>query len=394
MGWLKRSIRQNECVVRGWWARRSAYTCLAELFQTGTGVARATIFQTPEWVDTLAEAAERSARATPFLVTVGRSGAPASMALPLAETVEGSRRLVSFIDFGLSDYNAPVLLTDEAFSTEDVNDLWAAVKRLFGASDLICLAKLPETIGGRSNPLLALPSARKMSLTSCDTKLFTPWTECEAHMLSANYRGYLKSKRRSSEKHSPLQFRLVSNGRDAARAFDTMSAQRRERFTALGAYDVLSDPVWRNVYARLCQIGVNGGATRLFTLDFGAETIATLMGLAQGERLHVIMLTFANGEHRSLLPGLQLLRDVMSWAAEAGFTTFDFTIGDEEYKAKYAVTRHPLFEVVEPLSFAGLAPTVTARAKAKLRAHPALLNAARLVASRVTAVAGDRRPQT
>jgi len=38
-----------------------------------------------------------------------------------------------------------------------------------------------------------------------------------------------------------------------------MAAQRRERFTALGAYDVLSDPVWRNVYARLCQIGVNGG---------------------------------------------------------------------------------------------------------------------------------------
>lgn len=391
MDWLRRTVNEDACSVRGWWARRVVGTRLAALLKGNLSQVHSTVFQAPEWIDTLAEAAEQSARGMAFFVAIGRCDAPASMVLPLVETVERSRRVVSFTDFGLSDYNAPILLSAETYSADDMSAVWAAVKGLLGANDLVHLTKLPEMIDGQPNPFLALPSARRMSLTSCDTNIFMPWTECEAQMLPEDYRGYLRSKRRRKGKNHPLRFQLVSDADDAARVFDVMASQRKDRLAALGAHDVLSDPVWRDFYAKLARPVVDGGITRLFSLESGNETIATLMGLARGKRFHVIMLTFSNGEHSAVLPGLQLLRDVMAWAAEAGFTTFDFTIGNEEYKAKYAVTRHPLFEIVEPLSLAGLAPAVTSRAKAKLRSHPALHSAARFVASRVATVAGDRR---
>src|SRR5690349_7215000 len=73
-----------------------------------------TAFQTYGWMSLLLDKVGNALSATPAIVLVRSESGTPLMLVPLAETQDGTRRVLEFIDFGISDYNAPIIRRDFA----------------------------------------------------------------------------------------------------------------------------------------------------------------------------------------------------------------------------------------------------------------------------------------
>jgi CelD/BcsL family acetyltransferase involved in cellulose biosynthesis len=65
------------------------------------------------------------------------------------------------------------------------------------------------------------------------------------------------------------------------------------------------------------------------------------------------MPTFEAGEWKNCSPGNLLIHMAIERSIAEGFAHFDFTIGDEPYKAQFGAHRSELFDAIAPLSVLG-----------------------------------------
>ena len=97
-------------------------------------------------------------------------------------------------------------------------------------------------------------------------------------------------------------------------------------------------------------------------LDVGPTWAATNLGLQFRGCYYHVLASYDDGEVSRFGPGAAHLRDLMQRAAERGFDTFDFTIGDERYKLEWSDTAIALHDHIAaasprgwPVAFAALA---------------------------------------
>jgi len=89
-----------------------------------------------------------------------------------------------------------------------------------------------------------------------------------------------------------------------------------------------------------------------------------------------------------LSPGQVLLRNLFLYAQEKGIREFDFTVGDETYKSRYANhTRRNYALVLYPRTARGRVAHVAHAAKERLRSYPSVYRAAKIVMSNASATA-------
>jgi CelD/BcsL family acetyltransferase involved in cellulose biosynthesis len=65
-----------------------------------------TAFQTYSWISLLLDKVGNALSATPAIVLVSSESGTPLMLIPLAERRHGPMRVLEFVDFGISDYNA------------------------------------------------------------------------------------------------------------------------------------------------------------------------------------------------------------------------------------------------------------------------------------------------
>jgi CelD/BcsL family acetyltransferase involved in cellulose biosynthesis len=93
-------------------------------------------------------------------------------------------------------------------------------------------------------------------------------------------------------------------------------------------------------------------------------------------------------EYFDLSPGHVLLRNLFMYVRDNGLREFDFTVGDESYKSRYANHTTRNYEmIVYPRSASGTIARTTHAAKERLRSFPALYRMAKNSAAALAAVA-------
>jgi CelD/BcsL family acetyltransferase involved in cellulose biosynthesis len=226
---------------------------------------------------------------------------------------------------------------------------------------------MPLTVEGRPNPLAAVPACRPMLLQAFGAPVGTPWPACAATLLRKSVRTRLDRRWRRLADRGPVRFLAPQAPDEAEALFDRLVTLRRARFEALGRPEPLARPEVLGFYRALLREGLDRGTCRITGLQVGDEVIGAVYGLVRGGRYHMIIPAFADGDWRRCSPGLQVLRETMRWAAEAGLSYFDFTIGGEGYKGELGASPEPLVELIEPLSWRGLPLAAAMRGRRRLQ---------------------------
>jgi CelD/BcsL family acetyltransferase involved in cellulose biosynthesis len=102
-------------------------------------------------------------------------------------------------------------------------------------------------------------------------------------------------------------------------------------------------PVWRVGWVREAITGAmactdDAFAGVLFTLTADGRLIAANLCLRGHEGLHGVVMAH-DSEFDAFSPGLQLLRDILDWAATRGLREVDFGTGEQMYKRQFGTHR-------------------------------------------------------
>jgi len=331
--------------------------------------ANATPFQTYEWCERLYSGPGAARGFAPLIVIIrDRTRGEDAALLPLALGPRGNLSVITFADFGLSDYAMPMLAEGAGFSSDDLLRLWPHILEALPKADLVHFDKIIPRHEGADNPLMALGAPREMKLGAWALELPEDWLDY-LDRLGRKMRRDLRRKTRKMGRIGEFKTFMLRHGGDAAKIMDSLRRMRAERFAALGREDAMSDENVYAFYRGLVESGA-GGMPVLSAIKLDGEVRAIVFGLLRKTRFYMLAMTFQHG-HKELArcsPGLVLVAETMAELHKHGLKTYDFTLGDEHYKKDFAASRITLYEIIQPLTGQGRMFALKRRGRDALRA--------------------------
>lgn len=315
-------------------------------------------------------------------IVVGRDRGRVVMVAPFA--VERDRFLTRLVwhASALCDYNAPLLAADYAAHADpaafraDFADMLALIAARPGlAFDAVSLTKMPETVGGRPNPFLALPTTLNPSGAHL-TALAGDWDAFYAARRSASTRRRDRTKRRRLGEIGAVSLQTAETPEEVDATLDTLFAQKSAQLAAMGVPDVFADPRVRAFFRDVAAHPETRDLVHVSRLDVGGRPAAVNLGLVHGGTYAHVLASHETGETARFGAGTAHLQALIAWAIGHGCHTFDFTIGDEPYKREWSdaeLRLHDYRSAVNARGWLATAPaSVAARIKRLVKQTPAI----------------------
>jgi CelD/BcsL family acetyltransferase involved in cellulose biosynthesis len=257
-------------------------------------------------------------------------------------------RVLSFLDGGLSDYNAPIIFpAAQQWGEDDMRSIWQGLRRILPPFDVAILDKMPENVGDLPNPLNLLGTVPFLS-SGHATTLAGSWREFEAQRLPR--RQDSRRKRRRLQDRGTLSFEIATNPEQ----FDVLLAalirqkvrHHRETLTIAG----FDQPGYRAFVTQITHQLPAGSPVHLSALKLDDMIIAAQWGYVAGGRFYYLIPSYEAGMFRSFSPARILLEHLLEWSYAHGVTVFDFGLGDESYKTEYCDVLIPLRVAAKPVN--------------------------------------------
>jgi len=283
-----------------------------------------------------------AARGTkPFFAVIDNDAGAPWLGLPLGIERQRGVRVLTFLDGGVSDYNAPVIFnTAPLAQMPKAHEIIDALTTILPAFDIIRFDKMPEQVGDHANPLIAegsspvAPSGYVVSLdhdwkTYSDTRL-------------PRKRDTLR-KRRKLESMGELRFVIAATSEEKQQILNAMIEQKTARYVETRGWNGFDRPGYRAYYPAMTQaLGEN---IHLSALKLDDTFLAAHWGLHLGQRYYELMPSF-DQSWQKLSPGRILTEHLLQWSFENHKKWFDMGIGDEAYKQEYCDIVLPLHQLV------------------------------------------------
>jgi CelD/BcsL family acetyltransferase involved in cellulose biosynthesis len=360
--------------------------------------AASTPFQTYRWMRAWQAAIEGAKTVSPLIVLGHRDGRLAFI-LPFAvERRRGVRRLVWF-GHELADYNGPLIepQTLKRLPESFVSDMLDYARTQVPGIDHMCLAKQPETLGGRANPFARF---RGVPFT-CDAhsaRLSDNWDDFSQAHRSARSLRRLREKEKRLARQGDVAFEAVIAAAERERLMDRLIAWKVAQLTARGDRVPFADPAARRLLCALARTTADDPRFRLYALKSKGSALALAFCLVGHGRLVYYLCAYEEGPSARFSPGLLLLVHIFKAAIDEGLEVFDFSNGDEDYKAQWIDRSDAIFVSLMPFTFKGRIAAAADRAELEairwVKRHPPLLGFAnrffRSWRSARKAIAGSR----
>ncbi|MBD8904104.1 GNAT family N-acetyltransferase [Methylobacterium sp. WL19] len=341
-----------------------------------------TPFQDPVWIETWYESLHARAGLTPLLVTArDRATGALALHLPLVIDETGTRRIIAFADLGLTDYNAPLLGPAAPRDHAGALELWRAIRSALPRADLLSLRKMPTTLADGPNPLSLLRGVCPCPLNGNEVRTGADW-EAYHRSLAKTVRKELERSWRVFSREPETGFRIVTDQDEAQRVLEVMARQQEARMRSIGADYRLDEAEFDAFYRRLVGRGLGRGYAVVSALMAGDEVVAALLGIRDADTYVMIRISNAGEGWSNCSPGRLVIDKTMEALHREGCRSFDFSIGDYDYKRRFGVEPLPLVDLVAPLGWRGLTGAARARMVATLRRYPALDRRVRDIACR------------
>jgi CelD/BcsL family acetyltransferase involved in cellulose biosynthesis len=265
-------------------------------------------------------------------IAVARRKDRVSAILPMA----GNGSELRFIGYPHSDYCD--ILCDERTDVGDLRALVAALWKAVPELKVFHFNRLNETsafarIASSANWRLGFPrSLRRGHLCPLIDGGNDPAAVFGALMRKENPR---RCERRLSEKGA-VSLRHIETREAIRQNMETFFDQhRRRRMLKFGSGGMFEEAKTRMFFLSLVDQFDPAGPLRFAVLTAGEKPVAFHFGFELDGRYIWYVPTF-DVAYRADRPGLVMLRHLFDYAIRRGLTAFDFTIGDEEYKSRFA----------------------------------------------------------
>ena len=279
-----------------------------------------------------------------------RSGGRLVAVWPVVTYRDRRLRIVRQLSAESSEYISPLVEPGPA-TAERLQKLWQAVSAL---GDLLLLPHIR-----RDAPFASFLQRHRFRSFE-DNFLKAPWIDLSSY---PDWAGYLSTVSHSHVRGLNREYRRLSKEGEVAFRIEEPSAIEAELNRMLvykdawmvrrsRSNDWLDKSEYR-AFLRAMSAGDDGrDRLTLFTLRLNGVQIAAQLSAVDGRRVEALVRTYDSKWSRRS-PGDILLRECVRWACEHGLD-YDFRLGDEAYKAKWARINADIFTCRVAFSLRGL----------------------------------------
>lgn len=290
---------------------------------------------------------------TPFIVSIiEQPSGRVAMILPLLKRDAAALSYIEATDLGLSDYVAPLVAAWFDPTPQEMERIWAKLRKVLPRADILSLRKLPTHLDAeRINPFVLLSNTMDMG-TSTRTLVLDKVESKQHYRRSGIYKDGMRNLRRLKGQGT-VEFRLAETREGSLDMFEELVEQRRTRFQALGRLDPFMDPEIQAFYREIIADGAPKGEVMFGGLYLDGECIATDMGLIHGDTHHGIITTMKAGDLHRYSPGTIAFMMILDASLARGLRFYDIGVGEFAYKGRLHGSDMKLYERHEALSLRG-----------------------------------------
>jgi CelD/BcsL family acetyltransferase involved in cellulose biosynthesis len=303
-------------------------------------IADCTVFQTFDWLAAWQRHVGERCNVAPAVVVGrrGRSGEPLLL-LPLG-VWPGLVRQLSWLGSDLCDYNAPLLAAgfSDSAAAGDFPALWGEAckmlqQRPHDRHDLIVLDKMPE-----------IPNGAHFATLSED------WDQFYQAKCSRATRHGDRAKRRRLGQFGEVKLVTPQQPGELSTTLEMLFAQKAKAFARMGIPDIFSRAGYREFFIDMAVNPATRGMVHVSRLDVGGIPAAINFGLIFRSTYYHLVAGYDGGELSRFGPRAAHLRELLRHAIDVGCRRFDFTIGDEPYKARWSDKTLKLYDYTRAVS--------------------------------------------
>lgn len=302
--------------------------------------ADATAFQHPDWLTSFYRHCAVPGEVEPLIV-VGRATGSGDLCLvaPLLKRRTGGSVTLEHASLGVTDYACVVATPDIRPACRDRPEISRQFSDIVDAYGALRI----EPIRSEHLPLwqaLVGGTTASMAYRAHELTFGSPFRQWRPRSFGRARASGLDRKARRLAEYGSLRLE-VATGYEVRRAILQVRDFRGSRFVD----DPLHRPAMLDFYSEVAERGQRSGLSRTYRLACADGTIAILFGLIQGARFCYLLLGCDYPTYGKYSPGLVMLDMVMAaWAAEGG-AIFDFTVGDEPFKADFGCEAIPMYRL-------------------------------------------------
>jgi CelD/BcsL family acetyltransferase involved in cellulose biosynthesis len=324
----------------------------------------ATAFQAPSWLHSFYAVLAPYRGAGKVVLTLRSPGDRRLIGvLPLILRRKSGVALLETTDLGVGDYAALVIDRDRQTSLFTDPHAAEAVRAALPPHDILRIRPIrAEHVGSWCSLLNG--TAEPLGFSAHATQIPSGYAAWRKANLRSSLAKRLDRMKRQFAEGADMRFRALTDATDIATAVAAIQALRAGRFDG----DPIQQDAVRDFYAAAAEAGAKDGSVRLYGLFRDGEAAGYLYGLTHAGRYNYILIGADYDRFGRFAPGL-LMYDmaIEDWDANGG-QCFDFTIGDEPFKADFGTEPTAMHMLTNAASWRGRLALTASAGLERLRA--------------------------
>ena len=312
--------------------------------------ARCYAFQCADFLEIRSRTITRARNVAPLFVVVFDRETDPLMLLPLGIERRFGVRILSFLDGGLSDYNAPIVFPGvQDWTANDIDSIWRALSCELPPFDVAHFTKMPVQICDLRNPLTLRPTTAYHEFGHA-VRLPGQWKDFERRLPR---RRHSRRQLRRMQELGSVSFEVATTSEEIKALLSTLIRQKTQQQLETIGSAAFDQPGYRDFVLDTTN-SLSAPIPIYFSVLKCQDTIvAAHWGYVVRSRFYYLLSSYEGGEWARYSAGRLLLDHLLEWSFAHGLEVFDFGIGDETYKLEYESFLIELRRLVEPITFTG-----------------------------------------
>lgn len=345
-------------------AREDGFDFLGAEYRALFADADATAFQAPIWLDSFYAVLAPHRGATKIVVTVRRAKDKTLVGiLPLILRRKTGIVLLETTDLGVGDYAAPVLDRRVMHELASARDVAEAIRATLPPHDILRIRPVRAEHADAWSALLP-GTVEALGFSAHATHMPSGHAAWRRASLRSSLAKRLDRMKRQFADGAEMSFRALTKPGEIRTAVAAIQALRAGRFDG----DPIQQAAVRDFYAAAAEAGAADGSVRLYGLFRDGDAAGYLYGLTHAGRYNYILIGADYERFGRFAPGLMMYDMAIADWISAGGDCFDFTIGDEPFKADFGTTPTQMFMLTDAPSWRGRLALTASAGLERLRA--------------------------
>mgnify|MGYP000123739932 CR=1 FL=1 len=346
---------------------RSEYDFLQSEYADLFATADATPFQHPVWLHHIYTRLAPARRGRMAVVTIRDPDDRLVGVLPLMLRTKTGVRLLETTDLGVSDYACPVLHRDIAARLLATPGLRERIASILPPHDVMRIRPIRREHADAWQALLG-GKPEFLGFSAHATELGDDHARWKAEKAAKSLRQRLSRAEKQIVKQGGATLHRLESEIDIRVAMAAIQSLRAGRFEG----DPIQEDLVRDFYADAALAGAGEGLAGVYRLDIGDAPAGYVFGLCWRGTYHYLLIGCDYQTYSRCSPGLVLYDRIIADVIDRGGRVFDFTIGDEPFKADFGTEATPMFGLFETPTWLGrLARTAFEARERRKRARDA-----------------------